>query len=453
MKTNSSLFGTDGVRGIANTELTPELAFKLGEAAVACLGSQIVIGRDTRRSGVMLEAALVAGIMSAGGQALCCGVIPTPAVAYLTREYRACGGVVISASHNPPEYNGIKFFNSKGMKLRSEEEQAIEDFCALNCAELRARRQALRKSGEKIGTLKNMGDAASRYIQHACTSLSAGKKVLEGLKLVIDCGHGAAYYTSPRAFEELGAELVVINSDFNGMDINVECGSTQLDELKKQVIAHGADFGIAHDGDADRVLAVDHLGKEVDGDMILAIIAKELKDKGLLTPTRVVSTVMSNLGFQQCMRELGITLECSKVGDKYVLEAMCASGALLGGEQSGHIIFLEHNSTGDGLITALQLAGIVQSTGKTLHELSSIMTRYPQVLLNVPCKHKEACETSAAIQEELQAQMRRLGNDGRILLRASGTEPLVRVMVEAADEAQALELAQKLAQLIEKELN
>lgn len=454
MKANNRLFGTDGVRGVANTELTPELAFKLGEAAVACLGKRIVIGRDTRRSGIMLESMVSAGIMSAGGQACCSGVIPTPAVAFLTRQYQADGGIVISASHNPPEYNGIKFFNREGMKLTAEQEEELEAFIALNCTDLRACRQELRKAGEGVGTLNKMGDAASRYIQHAAQSLSTKEELpLAGLRVVIDCGHGASYYTSPQAFRELGAELVVLHDDFDGMDINVNCGSTHLDLLKEQVIAHHADFGIAHDGDADRVLAVDNLGEEIDGDMILALSAKYLKDQGLLKHNRVVSTVMSNLGFQRCMEELGIELDCTKVGDKYVLESMCASGAVLGGEQSGHIIFLEHNSTGDGLITALQLAYIVKSSNKSLHELSAIMKRYPQVLINVACTAKDECDQNLAVQEALRSQNAQLAGNGRIVLRASGTEPLVRVMVEAASEELAQTVAQNLAQVVEKELN
>lgn len=443
----SRLFGTDGVRGVANSELTPELVFRLGEAAGHFLAQEgkgrIVVGRDTRRSGHMLEAALVSGITSSGADAFLLGVIPTPAVAHLVRELEADGGVVISASHNPPEYNGIKFFSRNGFKLPDDLEDEIESFCA-------ACRDWERPVGEGVGHCIYPADPLEAYVAHACSTVPDG---LSGMRIALDCGHGAAYAASPLAFERLGAEVVSINCDYNGMDINVGCGSTHLGQLKELVARGGFDLGIAHDGDADRMLAVDEKGNEVDGDQIMAICAAEMSQAGTLAGNTVVSTVMANLGFEVSMRERGINVVKTKVGDRYVLEQMQAMDANLGGEQSGHIIFLEHNTTGDGLVTALQLARVVRTSGKPLSQLTNVMTRYPQVLRNVHVADKMRLSTSKAIESAIQAAEAELGDTGRVLVRASGTEPLVRVMAEAADEVQAEKIVATLSEIVSSELS
>jgi phosphoglucosamine mutase len=443
----SRLFGTDGVRGIANEELSPELAFKLGEAAGHFLGDKgrgrIVVGRDTRRSGDLLEAALVAGICAGGADALLAGVIPTPAVALLVRELAADGGIVISASHNAPEYNGIKFFSRDGFKLPDEVEDEIQTFTE-------ADRDWVRPSGAGVGVALPIEDAVERYITH-CTSTIAGD--LTGLKIAVDCGHGAASVATPEALRRLGAEVVAINCDWTGMDINVGCGSTHLGPVTDLVEKTGADLGIAHDGDADRMLAVDETGAEVDGDAIMAICAARLHDVRELPLDTVVSTVMCNLGFEKAMRERGINVIKTKVGDRYVLEQLQTSGAALGGEQSGHIIFLEHNTTGDGLVTALQLASVMRQTGRTLSDLRTVMHRFPQVLVNVRVADKTRLGTNAAIALAVREIEAELGDSGRVLVRASGTEPLVRVMAEAADQETAAEVVDRLVTLVESELS
>lgn len=443
---STRLFGTDGVRGIANKELTPELAFRLGEAAGHFLGDKgagrIVVGRDTRRSGAMLESALIAGITSGGGDALVCGVVPTPAVAYLVRELGADGGVVISASHNPPEYNGIKFFSREGFKLPDELEDEIEAFVA-------GEREWERPTGGGIGCIEPVDDALERYVAHAVSTVDVR---FEGLRVALDCGHGAASGSTPEAFRRLGAEIITMNCESDGLDINVGCGSTNLTPLAEAVKADGFDFGIAHDGDADRVLAVDAEGNEIDGDFIMAICAARLAEKGELAGGSVVSTVMANMGFDVAMRENGISVVKTKVGDRYVLEQMQAMGANLGGEQSGHIIFLDHNTTGDGLVTALQLAAAVVSSGKGLAELAQVMTRYPQVLVNVRISDKARLATSAAIADAIHAAERRLEGAGRVLVRASGTEPVVRVMAEASSAEVAQAVVDDLVAVIEREI-
>ncbi len=442
----SRLFGTDGVRGIANTELTPELAFRLGEAAGHFLGEKgrgrIVIGRDTRRSGDMLEAALVAGITSGGADALVCGVVPTPAVAFLTRELGADGGVVISASHNPPEYNGIKLFSRQGFKLPDDLEDEIEEFT------LRTREWE-RPTGAHIGQIVELDDAASRSLDHAISSIDVD---LSGLRIAVDCGHGAAAVVTPDALRKLGATVASINCDWNGMDINVECGSTHLGQVADLVKGGDFDLGIAHDGDADRVLAVDNKGAEVDGDLIMAICAADLAERGELVGNTVVGTVMSNMGFEVAMRERGISVIKTKVGDRYVLEQMQTSGAILGGEQSGHIIFMRYNTTGDGLVTVLQLAAAMKRSGRPLSELRDVMRRYPQVLVNVPVPDRALIATSSAVAEAIRSAEARLGEEGRVLVRASGTEPLVRVMVEASDESVAESVAAELVEIVTAEL-
>ena len=442
----SRLFGTDGVRGIANSELTPELAFRLGEAAGMLLHDsdrgRIVVGKDTRISGDMLEAALVAGICSAGSDALLAGIVPTPAVAFLARELGADGGVVISASHNPAEYNGIKFFSRDGFKLPDELESAIEEHVAANA-------RAARPTGAGVGVARTIDDAVERYIGHAIATVP---ERLDGLKVALDCGHGAASLTSRIAFERLGAVVSSINCDWDGTDINKECGSTNLGPVKGLVREVSADLGIAHDGDADRVLAVDATGAEVDGDRILAVCAAQMKRESRLPYDTVVGTVMTNLGFEVAMRGLGVRVVKTRVGDRYVLDQMRAMGAVLGGEQSGHVIFLEHTTTGDGLVTALQLARVMHVTGKPLSELAAVMTSYPQVLVNVPVIDKGRVATSVALAAAIAAEEEGLGLSGRVLVRPSGTEPLVRVMVEAADPVTAHAVVDRLVAVVEREL-
>ncbi len=441
------LFGTDGIRGIANTELTPELAMRIGEAVCHFLGDRgacrVVVGRDTRRSGEMLEAALVAGITAGGGEALLCGVVPTPTVALLVRELGADGGVVISASHNPPEYNGLKIFSREGLKLPDELEDEIETYCLDTIARERP-------SGADIGVTHDVDNALERYIAHACESVS---RRFDGLRVAVDCGHGASFRATQEAFERLGATVVALNCDFDGMDINVGCGSTDLGPLKALVRQGGFDFGIAHDGDADRVLAVDDLGNEVDGDQIMAVCAVSLAQRDRLPNNTVISTVMCNLGFEVAMREQGIAVVKTKVGDRYVLEQMLSMGATLGGEQSGHIIFLEHNTTGDGLVTALQLAEVVANAEKPLSELVTVMTRYPQILVNVHVADRTRLAASAAIFAAVHESEAELGETGRVLVRASGTEPVVRVMAEAADAVAAKAVVDRLVAIVSRELS
>jgi len=440
------LFGTDGVRGIANAELTPELAFKLGEAAGHFLGDKgrgrIVVGRDTRRSGDMLEAALVAGLCAGGADALLAGIIPTPAVALLVRDLGADGGVVISASHNAPEYNGIKFFSRDGFKLPDDLEDEIETFT-------QAQRNWERPVGAGVGVALRIDDAVERYIAHCIGTIDGD---LAGLKIALDCGHGAASVATPEALRRLGAEVVAINCEWDGTDINVGSGSTHLGPVTELVRASGADLGIAHDGDADRVLAVDETGAEVDGDMIMAITAAQMQDAGTLPLSTVVSTVMANIGFEHAMRERGISVIKTKVGDRYVLEQLQTSGAVLGGEQSGHIIFLEHNTTGDGLVTALQLAHVMRATGKPASELRQVMRRFPQVLVNVRVADKTRLATSAVLADAVRQVEAELGESGRVLVRASGTEPVVRVMAEASEQEVAADVVDRLVEVVKAEL-
>lgn len=439
------LFGTDGVRGVANTELTPELAFRLGQAAALYLGKKIVLGKDTRKSGDMLEASLVAGATSAGADVYIAGVIPTPAVALLTRELGADGGAVISASHNPPEYNGIKFFNREGYKLSTLQEDEIEAF-------LHSTENAPRDIGDGVGAVYTVEDALDCYVAHAVSTVEE-ELDFEGLTVAIDCGHGASSLTTPTAFAALGATIHVINDDWTGNDINVDCGSTHLAGLKKLVLETGADIGIAHDGDADRTLAVDAQGNEINGDFIEAICALDLAERGKLANDTIVSTIMCNLGLIVAMKEHGIKVVQTQVGDRYVLENMREGGHILGGEQSGHTIFLEHNSTGDGLVTALQLTATLVRSGKSLEELSAVMTRFPQTLINVPVADKHALASNATIAQAIEEIEVALGDAGRVLVRTSGTEPLVRVMVEARDEEVSTAAAAALAQVVASELN
>lgn len=441
------LFGTDGVRGVANKELTCETAFKLGQAAVAFQGKTILIGKDTRLSGDMLESAVAAGIMSMGGTALLAGIIPTPAIALLVRELHCDGGIVISASHNPPEYNGIKLFDGQGFKLPDAVEDEIEAFVARGGAaadELPA--------GDAVGVALPVEDACELYVAHAVSTVADEGIDFAGLKVALDVGHGASCMTSPEALRRLGAEVAVINEEFDGTDINVRCGSTHLEPLRELVAATGADVGIAHDGDADRVMLVDAEGNEIDGDVVEAVCALDLKERGLLAGNTAVSTVMCNLGLAHAMRDAGIELVQTKVGDRYVLEAMRAGGFVLGGEQSGHMIFLEYNSTGDGLVTALQFLAACRRRGKSIAEAAAVMTRFPQTLVNVHVNDKHAVDGNAAVQAAVSAAEAELGDSGRVLLRPSGTEPVVRVMVEAASAEEADRHARAIADVVEREV-
>ncbi|KGG79594.1 phosphoglucosamine mutase [Caloranaerobacter azorensis H53214] len=445
------LFGTDGVRGVANKELTPELAFKLGRIGAYILtkgkkDAKIVVGMDTRISGDMLEAALISGICSVGVDVLSVGIIPTPGVAYLTREYNADAGVVISASHNPVEYNGIKFFNSKGYKLNDEVERDIEEII-LNNSEI-----PVRPIGENVGRVKRLEDGQRKYIDFLKSTVDVD---LKGLKIAMDCGNGAAYKIAPTVFEELGAEVVVIHNMPNGVNINVDCGSTNPNQVQKLVLETGADIGLSFDGDADRLIAVDEEGKIVDGDHIMAICGIALKERNKLKGNTVVATVMSNMGLDICLKEKGIEIVKTKVGDRYVIEEMLSKDYSLGGEQSGHIIFLDYNTTGDGVLTALQLTSVVKNKGKKLSKLAKTMTTLPQVLINakVPNDKKKKYLEDEIIRNEIEKIEKGLKDTGRVLIRPSGTEPLVRVMIEGKDEDEIKKMAEELANLIEERLN
>ena len=444
------LFGTDGVRGVANAELTCELAIRLGQAAVRFMGSPIVVGRDTRLSGDMLQAALVAGIASAGGDALIAGIVPTPAVALLVREMRAAGGIVISASHNPPEYNGIKCFDAQGFKLPDAVEDDIQAF--VEAGGLDALGGDALPVGAGVGVAIELEDAAETYIRHAVDSVASQGIDFSGLHVALDCGHGASSLTSAEALRRLGAEVTVVHDDFDGMDINVGCGSTCLDPLREVMAASGADVGIAHDGDADRVMLLSKDGVEIDGDIVEAVIARDMKMRGCLPHDTVVSTVMANLGFVRAMEDLSIAVKQTKVGDRYVLEEMLAGGFALGGEQSGHMILLDYNSTGDGLMTACQFLCAVRRSGCAVEDAIAIMKRFPQTLVNVRVRDKHALEGCAPVRDAVAAAEARMGSDGRVLVRTSGTEPVVRVMVEASRAEIARSCAESIAAVVEREL-
>jgi phosphoglucosamine mutase len=445
----SRLFGTDGVRGLANGLLTAELALELAQAAAAVLGHQkvkegrrptAVIARDPRASGEFLAAAVGAGLASAGVDVYDAGVLPTPAAAYLIADLEADFGVMISASHNPAPDNGIKFFARGGQKLADAVEDEIE---------VQLTKEKPRPLGGEVGRISRFADAEDRYIVHLLSTMPSR---LDGLKVVIDCAHGAASGCSPQVFKDAGAEVIVIGAEPDGLNINDGVGSTHLDQLKKAVVGHGADMGIAHDGDADRCLAVDHLGNEVDGDQIMAILAIALHENGALKDGVLVATVMSNLGLKLAMADAGIRVEETAVGDRYVLEAMRQGGYSLGGEQSGHLIFNEYATTGDGVLTGLQLAAQVASTGKPLAELAQRMTKLPQVLINVTDVDKTQVELHDGLRDAVVAAEEQLGATGRVLLRPSGTEPLVRVMVEAADLPTAESVANELAGAVQTHL-
>ena len=443
------LFGTDGVRGVANEELTPLLAMQLGQAGAYVLTKEkehkptIMVGCDTRISGDMLANALMAGACSVGANAVYVGVVPTPAVAYLTRKYKVDAGVVISASHNPVEFNGIKFFDGNGYKLPDSLEDEIEELIRTGMKGIKF------PTGSRVGKIKYRTDAREEYINHAIQSIPVD---LSDMKIVVDCAEGASYYTSVEALKELGAQVVAIHNNPDGTNINANCGSTHMEELMARVVYEKAQVGLAFDGDADRLLAVDENGKQVDGDQIMAIIGNHMKNKQTLKDDTIVATVMSNLGFFLMGEREGIKMEQTKVGDRYVLERMKEIGANLGGEQSGHIIFLDENTTGDGLLSALHLLQVMVETGKPLSELSTIMEVLPQALVNakVPNHKKESYMEYPEIAQAISALTEKFAGEGRVLIRPSGTEPLVRVMIEGKNQTQIEEEAKKLAALIQE---
>lgn len=442
----SRMFGTDGVRGIANTELTADLAYALGRAGAFVLTEgthkpKILVAKDTRISGDMLEAALVAGILSVGAEAVILGVVPTPAVAHLTRKYNADAGVMISASHNPVEYNGIKFFDGRGYKLSDELEDQIQAVIEGNFADVPS------PVGGAVGRSYTEETALREYIDYAMGTI---KTDLKGLRVALDCANGAAYKAAVKAFRALGARVYVINDNPDGNNINENCGSTHMEELMDYVVRKNCDIGFAFDGDADRCLAVDEKGNMINGDFLLTICAKALKEAGKLNDDTLVVTVMSNLGLDIAAKREGINLVKTKVGDRYVLEEMLKENYILGGEQSGHIIFLDHNTTGDGLVTALQIAAILKESGKTFSELAGVMKELPQVLVNakVPNEKKNIYLEDAEIIESIKAVEAKLNGVGRVLIRPSGTEPLVRVMLEGENQEEINEMANSLVDLI-----
>lgn len=446
------LFGTDGVRGLANRTLTVDLAVRLGAAAAAVLATEVepsprragsrpvaVVGRDPRVSGEMLEAALAAGLASHGVDVLLVGDLPTPAVAHLTAQHEAELGAVISASHNAMPDNGIKFFAAGGHKLADEVEDRVE--AALTDGAITG------PTGSAIGRISRapQEDALDGYVRHL---LDATPGRLDGLVVVVDCANGAASAAAPRAYREAGATVIEIHASPDGYNINDNCGSTHLDDVRAAVRAHGADLGLAHDGDADRCLAIDASGEVVDGDQIMAILALAMRDSGELVGNTLVATIMSNLGLKVAMREAGIEITETKVGDRYVLERLREGGYSLGGEQSGHLVLPAHATTGDGVLTGLRLMARMAETGKSLAELAGVMTVLPQVLVNVPVEDKAAVVASGVVCDAVVGEERRLGSTGRVLLRPSGTEQLVRVMVEAEDANLAGEVAERLAGVV-----
>ncbi len=442
------LFGTDGVRGVANDELTPMLAMQLGQAGAYVLSKEnehkptIMVGCDTRISGDMLANALMAGACSVGANVVYVGVVPTPAVAYLTQKYKVDAGVVISASHNPVEFNGIKFFDGNGYKLPDSLEDEIEALIKSGMRDIKF------PVGSGVGKIKYRTDAREEYINHAVRSVNIN---LKGMKIVVDCAEGASHYTSVEALKELGAEVVAIHNNPDGTNINANCGSTHMEELMARVVFEKAKVGLAFDGDADRLLAVDENGEVVDGDQIMSIVGNHMKQQGKLKNDTIVATVMSNLGFFLMGQKNNITIEQTKVGDRYVLERMREIGASLGGEQSGHVIFLEENTTGDGLLSALHLLEVMVETGKPLSELKTIMDVLPQALVNakVPNHKKEKYMDYPEIADAIANLEKQFAGEGRVLIRPSGTEPLVRVMIEGKDQKLIEGEAKKLAELIQ----
>ncbi len=442
------LFGTDGVRGVANEELTPLLAMQLGQAGAYVLTKEnehkptIMVGCDTRISGDMLANALMAGVCSVGANAVYVGVIPTPAVAYLTRKYKVDAGVVISASHNPVEFNGIKFFDGNGYKLPDALEDEIEELIKSDMKDIKF------PTGASVGKIKYRTDAREEYINHAVQSVPID---LSQIRMVVDCAEGASSYTSVEAMKDLGAQVIAIHNNPDGTNINANCGSTHMEELKARVVVEKADVGLAFDGDADRMLAVDEKGNVVDGDQIMAVIGNHMRGKGKLKQNTIVATIMSNLGFFLMAKQQKINVEQTKVGDRYVLEKMKEISASLGGEQSGHVIFLDENTTGDGLLSALHLLEVMVDTKKPLSELASIMSVLPQALVNAPVPNhkKENYMDYPEIASAIAALSEKFAGEGRVLIRPSGTEPKVRVMIEGKDQKLIEEEAVKLAELIQ----
>lgn len=443
------LFGTDGVRGVANQTLTPEIAFGLGRAAGAYFKkeapgrSRVIIGRDPRLSGEMLEAALAAGITSVGVDVVRLGIIPTPGVAFLCRKLNVTAGVMISASHNPVEDNGIKFFDNRGFKLTDTMEDDIEELYRDRLNQLE------RPTGMGVGRIYDDYDAIGLYEDFLVSTVSGR---FEGKRVVVDCGFGAAYDLAPRVLKRLGAEVIALHDKNDGSRINVKCGSTNPQILQKEVVARGADLGIAHDGDADRLIAVDEAGQIVDGDQIITICGLSLKQEGKLKNNKVAVTVYSNLGLIQAFKKNQVEVVVTANGDRYVLEAMEKQDLILGGEQSGHIIFLDKNSTGDGILTALQLIEVITKSGEQLSKLAAQMQRVPQVLENVSINRKEGWDQNPVIEQSIKTAEDCLGGEGRILVRASGTEPLIRVMAEGPDEAELRRIVRDVAEVIKKEL-
>lgn len=444
-------FGTDGVRGVANSELTCELAFRLGRAGGHVLAKgkekiKVVVGKDTRVSGDMLESSLIAGLMSTGCDIIQVGVMPTPAIAYLTKKYGADCGVVISASHNPVEFNGIKFFNENGYKLDDEIEIEIESYIDNIC------KIDYLPTGNKVGKIICGGNAFRDYVDYLKEITDIN---LKNLKVVLDCANGASFGIAPTVFMELGAEVITIHNNPNGENINDNCGSMHPEDLQKTVVKFEADLGLAYDGDADRLIAVNDKGEIVDGDKIMMISALYLKKKGQLNKNTIVSTVMSNIGFTLCAKENSMNTVATSVGDRYVLEEMMKSGYNLGGEQSGHIIFLDYNTTGDGVLASLILAKIITEEGKKLSELDSVIKTYPQVLVNakIDNKNKNRYLDDKIIIDEIDKIEKNLEGKGRVLIRPSGTEPLIRVMLEGQNQTELQKMATDLAKLMENRLN
>ena len=440
----SRLFGTDGVRGLVNEFLTPELAYHLGRAAASYFGQSIerpvfLIGRDTRISGGMLESALASGICAVGGDVIILGEAPTPAIAYLVRQKECTAGVVISASHNPYPDNGIKFFDGNGFKLPDAVEDEIEELCKSSADDCLPR-----PTKGDIGTIQYHQEWVQEYVDFVVSTSAS----LEGLKVVYDGAHGAASYVGPTILRQLGAEVIAINVEPNGTNINDNAGSTHLEGLQAAVLREGAHVGIANDGDADRCLMVDEKGQVLDGDQIMLLCGLHLQEQGKLKDNMIVGTVMSNIGFHKAAEELGMKTCSTAVGDRYVLEKMLAEGYSIGGEQSGHVIFLDYNSTGDGLLTAVQTLSIMKEKGKSLSELAGLMTKYPQLLVNVRVLTKAGWETNIAIQDAIREAEEELGSNGRILVRPSGTEPLIRVMAEGPDQEQLDELCHRIGDVI-----
>jgi len=444
------LFGTDGVRGIANVDLNADLAFRLGMAGSYVLAKhnsshrpQILVGKDTRISGDMLEAALVAGICSTGADVLLAGIIPTPAVAYLTHKYGASCGIVISASHNPVEDNGIKFFGGNGYKLPDGIEEEIEEVLESDVYKKNL------PQGKDVGRAYNLEEGLNNYMDYICSCYSLDMD-LSDICVVVDCANGAAYTAGPMMWERLGARAISIGDKPNGLNINERCGSTYIDNLKKQVIQNKADLGIAYDGDADRCIAVDECGNEIDGDHIMCITALDMHRRGLLQPSQIVATVMSNVGLDIALRRENIAVTSCKVGDRYVLEKMLQTGAAMGGEQSGHIIFNQHSKAGDGLLTSLKLVEVMKRTGLPLSRLASEMEKQPQVLVNVKLENKEQILSHETVVKAIEDAEEKLGEWGKLVVRPSGTEPLVRLMAQGPDEYLLKEVIEELKEKVEK---